>query len=125
MLKDRIKISNLHHKEYLEWLSLLDFYQEQILIYQEDLLLTFHQCPKYWSIIEHVNEYRRIFLKKIKLIDDLRHEIVLLEKQLSEELYKNTPLTVDAAKTRRRMDKFVAKFELLKKSFRKFVAKNS
>jgi hypothetical protein len=125
MLKDRIKISNLHHKEHLEWLNLLDFYQEQILIYQEDLLLTFHQHPKYWSIIEHVTEYRRIFLKKLKMIDNLRHEIILLEKQLSEELYQDAPLTVEAAKTRRRMDKFVEKFELLKISFRKFVAKNS
>ena len=125
MLKERIKISDLHHKEHLKWLRLLDFYQEQILIFQEDLLLTFHRHPKYWSITEHVNEYRRIFLKKLKSIDDLRHEIILSEKQLSEELYKATLLTVEGVKTRRRMDKFIEKFELLKKSFRKFIAKNN
>lgn len=125
MLEEKFKVSNLRHKEHIEWLNLLDFYQEQILIYQEELLLTFHRHPKYWSIVEHVTEYRRIFLRKLKNIDDLRHEIILLEKQLSEQLHAEIPINADAAKTRRKMEKFITKFESLKKNFRSFVAKNS
>ena len=67
-LSDRI----FHHKEHKEWLSKLNFYQDEIKFFQNELLSVLHEHIDRMSIIELVDEYRDIFIKKLRQIDELR-----------------------------------------------------
>ena len=125
MLKDKLRISNLQHKEHLRWLKLLDYYEDQIRIFQQELLLTFHRHTSYWSILEHVQEYRRIFLKKLESIDELRHQTILREKLLTEQLNSEEKELLLSEDLPRKIEKFNRHFDALKISFRSFIARNS
>ena len=76
------------------------------------------------SIVELVDEYRDIFMKKLRLIDELRLQIILHERKLSkmedpeaEELWQHTAV-------RDQVHAFNHEFEMLKKNFKRFAAHN-
>lgn len=117
-------IGTLQHKEHRQWLSKLDFYQDQIKIFQNELVQVLHRHPNYLSIIEHVDEYRGIFIKKLERIDEFRHQIILHEKRLSETLSPDTEDLWDHSTMRIQVEEFIQEFEDLKQNFRRFAAHN-
>lgn len=120
-----IEIGTMQHKEHRTWLSQLDFYQDEIKIFQNELMQTLHRAPNYLSISEHVEEYREIFLRKLEKIDQLRLQIILHEKKLSQTLRPDTEDLWDHSEVRNEMTDFMEDFEKLKKNFRRFVAHNN
>jgi hypothetical protein len=124
-MTDSTFIGTLQHKEHRQWLSKLDFYQDQIKIFQYELMQVLHRHPNYLSIIEHVDEYRDIFLKKLHRIDEFRHQIILHERRLSQKLSPDTEGLWDHSTMRTQIEEFINEFEDMKKSFRRFVAHNN
>ncbi len=111
------------HHEHREWLSKLDFYQDQVLIFQKELTEVVRKHPQWLSIIEHVDEYRKILIKKLDHIDDFRHEILRHEKQLSGTKTEEA-LASDHEKVRSSLADFIKDFEEFKTNFRRFAAHN-
>jgi len=124
-MTDLTFIGSMQHKEHREWLSQLNFYQDQIKIFQTELAQVLHRHPKYLSILEHVNEYRRILLKKLQHIDEFRHQIILHEKRISQNLEPDTEGLWDHSEMRIEVQKFMQDFEELKQNFRRFVVHNN
>lgn len=118
-------IGTYQHQEHRDWLSQLDFYQDEIQIFQRELMQVLHRHPNYLSIIEHVDEYRRILLKKLEKIDEFRREIVLHEKRLSQTLDPTAEGLWDHSEVRNEIALFFKEFEAMKSNFRRFVAFNN
>jgi hypothetical protein len=118
-------IGTYQHQEHRDWLSQLDFYQDEIRIFQHELMQVLHRHPNYLSIIEHVDEYRRILLKKLEKIDEFRREIVLHEKRLSQTLDPTAEGLWDHSEVRNEIALFFKEFEAMKTNFRRFVAFNN
>jgi len=117
-------IGSFQHQEHREWLGKLDFYQDEVQIFQRELMRVLHQHPNYLSIIEHVDEYRDILLKKLEKIDTFRREIILHEKQLSHSLKPPSEGLWDHREVRKEIGIFFEEFEAMKTNFRRFVAYN-
>ncbi len=118
-------IGTYQHQEHRDWLSKLDFYQDEIKIFQRELMQVLHRHPNYLSIIEHVDEYRRILLKKLEKIDEFRREIILHEKRLSRTLDPTAEGLWDHGEVRNEIAVFFKEFEAMKTNFRRFVAFNN
>ena len=110
------------HQEHREWLSQLDFYQDEIKIFQHDLMDVVQKHPNYFHMVEHVDEYRSILLRKIQHIDDLRHRIMLHVRHLALE-HQEIQDTHEVLKSE--MENFVQDFEEMKGNFRRFVSRNN
>ncbi len=114
-------IPEFQHKEHREWLSKIDFYQDQIGIMQKELSLALHQHADLYSIIEHVDEYRNILLKKLTKLDELRRQIILHEKNIIKRHDQPTVDIWDHLEVRKRMEEFEKNYALLKQNIRKYV----
>ncbi|HMO40062.1 MAG TPA: hypothetical protein PKC76_15855 [Saprospiraceae bacterium] len=112
---------NVQHQEHRDWLSQLDFYEDQMRTFQKELLKIVQHRPDYLSIVEHVDEYRRILLRKLEHMDALRHAIMQHERQISNAEF--APAEAHEA-VKVQLLEFVADFEKLKVNFRRFVAYN-
>ena len=101
-----------------EWIQKLDFYQDEVIILQKELYKTIDAHPDLPSIFEHLNEYRTIIQKKLKQIDELKVEIILIEKDQSIS-------AVDRhLKEKEKMNAFEQKVEEFKIQIRRFISKN-
>ncbi len=112
------------HQEHRMWISRLNFYQDEIKFFQNELGVVLHKHINYLSILEHVDEYRNILLKKLKLIDELRHDIIIHEKRIATEIDFGEGELKYHNKIRRKYKRFVDNFEALKKNLKRFVAHN-
>ena len=72
-----------HHKEHREWISSLNFYQDEIRIFQKELEKVLFEYPDLYSIIEHVDEYQHILSKKLSQVSSFRRQIILHERHLT------------------------------------------
>ena len=124
-MKEVSFIDTFQHQEHRKWLSTLDFYQDEIKIFQHELLQVLHRHPNLLGIIEHVDEYRRIFLKKLEHIDDFRHRIILHERALVSDQISSITESRDHSEAREEIFQFFKDFETLKGNFRRFVAHNN
>ena len=113
-----------HHKEHNEWMSRINFYQDEIKIFQSNLSKVIQAHPDLFSIIEVVQEYRRILLKKLEKLDNMRYQIALHEHQLAnaDSSHQNDQLW-DHQEVRERMLEFDSNFDELKSTLRHFAAK--
>ncbi len=109
---------NTLYQQHRDWLSQLDFYQDEIKIFQHELTQVVEKHPDYLSIIEHVDEYQRIFEKKLEKIDHLKHQIALHLKQ------EGATALEEHEQLQARMGDLVKNFEALKKNFRRFASRN-
>lgn len=121
---DELNSFTFHHREHLDWLNELNFYQDQIKILQNDLLAVLHKKADSLSIIEHLEEYRMILLKKLEIIDILRHQIILQEKILSTDLKLSSDLLWDHRELRMKVKEFEKDFDTMKQNLRRFAAYN-
>ena len=121
---DKLKEIEFHHQEHQEWLSKLNFYQDEIKIFQNELLLVLYEHPENLSLIEHVEEYRRILLKKLERIDELRYGVFVHERLLSQGKGISEEEEQKHLATRDEVQEFEGKFNEMKQAFRGFVAHN-
>ena len=118
-------LSHTHqHREHNEWLKTLDFFQDEIKIFQNELVRVAAAHPDLPSIFEHVEEYRSLFLKKLEKIDGLRHQISLHEHLLAAKKNTTLPELTDHGKVREQMMETEANFEKLRTNFRRFASHN-
>lgn len=116
---------NLKHKEHKDWLSTLNFYQDEIKFFQNELVMVGAAHPNLPSIIEHIEEYKSLFRNKLNLIDDLRHQIMEHEHHLAkaaghtdlEEVHQHTEV-------REKMEELEMRMKKLKTNFRRFASHN-
>ena len=113
-----------HHKEHREWMSKIDFYQDEIKIFQRNLSKVIQAHPDIFSIIDLVHEYRRILLRKLEKLDNMRYQIALHEHQLAnaDNSDPNDQLW-DHQEVRDRINTFESDFETFKSALRHFAAK--
>jgi len=116
------QIPNLQHRDHQKWLSKIDFYQDQIKIFQKELTMVLKEHPDLFSIIEHVDEYRDILMKKLGKLDEMRLQIVLHEKQIAEDFNTGGITIWDHYEIRKYIEEFERAYNDLKQNFRKFVA---
>lgn len=81
-IEELMKSTAFVHQEHKEWLQQLNFYQDEIKFFQNELAMVLHKHLDRFEFIENVDEYKNIFLKKLQHIDELRHKIILHEKAL-------------------------------------------
>lgn len=123
-MTDSLQARNAIHHRHLERLLQLDFAQDQIKIFQNELSRVVHQHSDIMSIIEHVEEYRAILLKKLHHIDEFRSKIALLERALNTEKMEWPSEVIDEQHLEDDLDSFFAAFEVLKNTLRRFVSRN-
>lgn len=123
-LEKLIENTALMHKEHRNWLSQLNFYQDEIKFFQNELANVIQSHMESLSIIESVDEYKGILLKKLAHIDDLRHEISRHENAMASSPSEDSGYHGSHQKIRSRLNQFVADFEMLKKNFKRFAAYN-
>lgn len=110
------------HQEHLDWLHDLNFFQDEIKFYQNKLLQIIYRN------FQEVNrdtaeEYRQIFLRKLKKIDDLRHTIYEHEMKMAASAHQGEEIsTSDHELIRNKMDDFESSFNEMRKTFKSFVA---
>ena len=121
-IRDLIENSAFVHNEHKDWLSRLNFYQDEITFFQNELLIILHKHANRFSFVETVDEYKKIFRKKLEHIDDLRHQIVEHERRLVQNLGKEDDYLESHQKVREQFIQFVSEFEMLKKNFKRFAA---
>jgi hypothetical protein len=110
------------HRRHINWLLQLDYMQDQVRIFQNELSRVIHQHPDFMSVIEHVEEYRAILLKKLHHIDELRSIIALRERALTNGAL-DLPL-MEEESLEESLNAFVAEFDVLKITLRRFVSRN-
>ena len=119
----KYELNSQYHKEHLEWLSQLDFYFDEIKIFQKELSMIMDRHPNQFSITEHDDEYNEIFRKKLHDIDKLKLQLKLHEHELTKGNEPEMDELWDHETTRVNVLEFVTKFEELKKNFRRFVSR--
>jgi Asp-tRNA(Asn)/Glu-tRNA(Gln) amidotransferase C subunit len=119
----KLELNAQYHKEHQEWLSQLDFYYDEIKVFQKELSLIMDIHPNQFSIAEHSEEYNKIFRKKLDDINKLKLQLQLHEHELSKGEDPMTEELWDHEATRVKVLEFVTKIEKLKKNFRRFVSR--
>ena len=112
------------HKEHREWLSQINFFQDEIKFFQNELVKVIHEHNYSFSSIETVEEYRNILLKKLEQIDEIRHVIMRHERALAFPPEMDEYERMDHQKVKSQFLDFVEKYNLMKKNFKRFAAHN-
>jgi hypothetical protein len=124
-MTDFIFPPEIRHRKHLEWLHQLDYMQDQIKIFQHELLRVVHEHPDYMSILEHVDEYRGILLRKLQHIDDFRSSIAIQERLLAGARPDDLLLkSEEFGQLEARLEEFFGSFDALKPTLRRFVSRN-
>ena len=120
-MKDKHLSKDALHREHQEWLSKLDFYREEIAVFQHGLQQVVQENPELLSKIEHVDEYRAILIRKKIHLEQLQQNIRAEEQLLlsGEDGCSETHHALAAS-----VQDFFEEMESLKPTFRRFVAYN-
>ena len=121
-MEQKTSLPEFQHQEHLEWMNQVDFYQDQVKVFQKEVALALHRHNDLFSIIEQVDEYRKILLNKLERLDEIRTQIILHEKNLAANLEIPSISIWDHFEMRRQMNLFEKDFEYLKKRIRSFVS---
>jgi hypothetical protein len=122
MMMDTAQSYDIAHRRHINWLLQLDYMQDQVRIFQNELSRVVHQHPDFMSIIEHVEEYRAILLKKLHHIDEHRSNIALLERALTNG-DMDIPI-IEEESLEESLNTFVSEFDVLKITLRRFASRN-
>ena len=113
-----------YHQEHRDWLSTLDFYQDEIKFFQNELAMILHANMGSMSILEHADEYKMIFRKKLETLDELRHAIVNHDISLAKNATEEAEIDKTHDQVRKNYETFKENFDLMKQNFKRFAAKN-
>lgn len=108
------------HQFYQKWSKELDFYTEELAVFQKELSLVVEKHPDLFSIVELVEEYQRILSKKQEQIGLLKTQIKANDSIISNEENEHW----DFGQIQKAQKNFIDNIEKLKKNFRRFVAIN-
>ncbi len=124
-MTDTMFPAEIRHRKHLEWLRHLDYMQDQIKIFQHELMRVVNSHPDYMSIAEHVDEYRGILLKKLQHIDEFRGRVAVQERVLGGAR-PGTLFLEDSAFGDMvvELEAFFAAFDELKANLRRFVSRH-
>lgn len=124
-MTDTMFPAEIRHRKHLEWLRHLDYMQDQVNIFQHELMRVVHTHPDYMSIAEHVDEYRGILLKKLQHIDEFRVGIAVQERVLGGARPDTLFLESSAfGNMVVELEAFFAAFDELKSNLRRFVSRH-
>ena len=112
------------HRAYRKWLMELNFYEDEMIIFQKELNLLVDKHPELLSIHEHVEEYQQIFKRKKEKLKALQNLIISKEQMLSSDNLEQKDLQSEFESIQKQQIAFVKKIEKLKKNFKRFVSKN-
>ena len=113
------------HTEHKEWMSKLNFYQDEIKFFQNQLVLILTKHSDNFFTMEHVAEYRDIFLKKLTMIDNLRYEIMGHERHLADNIPTKMDFLSSHPLIRDSFKELEAGFAVLRDNFKRFAAHNN
>lgn len=122
-MKEQRLSQDVQHRDHLEWLSKLDFYWEEIAVFQNGLQQVVQEHPQLLSIIEHVDEYRAILIRKKIHLEQLRQKIREAEQLILSGEQEEAPRESHEALAAS-VQEFFEELESLKPTFRRFVAYN-
>ena len=110
------------HQEHLDWLSQLDFFQDEVKFFQNRLFTIILDNDHSAMTEEHVAEYRELFFLHLKRIDDLRHLILRHERMIAKEGRESFDKEHDHAHISAQLQQFDDAFMELRKRFKGFAA---
>ena len=117
-------MSNLNelHKDHVEWLSQMDFFQDEIKFFQNKLFRAI--LDDEGSIINEglIAEYRELFFLTLKRIDDIRHDILAHEQMIKREGRENFESPHDHESVAQHVTDMETNFMELRKRFKSFAA---
>ena len=116
------ELAFIQHRDHRDWMSQLKFYQDEIGVFQNELGEILFNHVDLFSVLEHFEEYKSIFHRKLERISEIRKQIILHERLLARGKQDYIEGLWDHEETRDQFDKFVSDFEELKKNFRGFVS---
>ncbi|HPG06747.1 MAG TPA: hypothetical protein P5275_14740 [Saprospiraceae bacterium] len=116
---DQIEFQHASHRG---WIKELDYFQDEVKIFQNELVKVWQQNIQSYSIQEHIQEYRSILMKKLIHIDDYRHRILDLERKMA--VGELDTIASTHAELASLMQAFKEEFETLKTTFHRFVVKH-
>lgn len=122
--KNIIEDEQFVHNEHKEWLSQLNFFQDEIKFFQNELVKVIHEHNYSFSSLETVEEYRNILLKKLEHIDEMRHAIMRHERALAYPPEMDSAELKDHQEVREDFLEFIDKYNMMKKNFKRFAAHN-
>ena len=111
------------HKEHSAWMKALDFYENEIEFFRTELDAVVRKHDSNFSIVEHVDEYKAIFKRKLEHISELRNAFADHERKLSKNQLDQEDLAYHRVMESKYAD-FVALFEELKRRFKRFASRN-
>lgn len=113
------------HHEHHEWMRQLDFYAQEINFFEKELQRIMDAHGDLPTIMGQVDEYRQIFERKRKLMQEIRHQIQSHEAELVHDPNHTTVESVQGhAEVREMMGELEANFAKLKANFRRFASRN-
>lgn len=119
-------LSDLHFEHQL-WNSRLDFYKDEVRIYENRLGEIANRYTGE-EVLAQVEHFQNQFIRQRELIDELKHNVNNHEEALVDYAEAN-PVAVDHAKfrdhgsMREEMESFDKAYDELKKEFQRFSAK--
>ncbi len=119
-----ISISKLH-TEYTDWMEELKFYKEEIKIFELHLQNLASKNPEKETMAQ-VEHFQNMFIRQCEVIDHLKHNLNVSEKQLSAFVKKMSSMGLSSIKMdnhsrlRDEMLTFRKLFTEMKTEFRKF-----
>ena len=122
--KDIIETEEFVHYEHNEWLSQLNFYQDEIKFFQKELVKVINEHNHEFSSLESVEEYRKILLRKTEHIDELKDAIQQHERALAFPPEMDEDELLAHQQIRTRYHDFVKGFDAMKKNFKRYAAYN-
>jgi len=113
------------HAEYQTWMEELNFYKEEIKIFEHHLeaITSKNKCQDVLSWVEH---FQNLFIRQKEVIDTLKHNLNVSEKQLSAFVKDRTGMGLsnikmdNHASLREEMMTFRKLFAEMKADFRNF-----
>lgn len=112
------------HTMHREWLSLLNFFQDEIKYFQ-NLLAETAAKNKEESRVADLKNYQQNFLEKLRIIDEIRHNIHLNEYYLAyfkeQHLQSGKVIEPDNDKIKVVFEDFSKQYKHLKEGFQNFI----
>ena len=119
-----ISIRSLH-MEYQLWTRELVFYKEEIKIFESHLIAILERNTKN-GVPAHVEHYQNQFILQKEVIDFLKHDLIVSERQLANFVHDLSGEGIDNikmdnhSKLRERMQTFRKIYREIKNEFRRF-----
>lgn len=115
------ELINNYHKDHKNWISKIEFYLDEIEIFKMELQVVLYKNPNNFSVMEHVDEYINILIKKRKGLNQMLDEIKFHEREFVDGLEVEEIRSLEHMKIKEKCQAFEESFKELKTLFKNFV----